>query len=86
MLVSKKPLIYVRKDERQGISQKTNNPYHMRQVILSDGIESFTLDFSENCIFSPNLMRGDSVNVEVIIQQQGTRTQTIVTTVQQAKA
>jgi negative regulator of sigma E activity len=80
MFKNQKPITFVRFEERQGISQKTNNHYHIRQLTLSDGIESFTLNVADsvNSPFLANFNRGDQVNATTQIENRGNRGETVV--------
>lgn len=85
MFISKKPLIYVRHIDQQGTSKNTGNPYHLRQVTLSDGIESFTLNFAEHLVLN-SLNRGDLVDVQTFVLEQGNRKDFVVGQIAKTKS
>lgn len=68
ILISEKqnPFIFVEKNDFQGVSKNSGQPYHIRQVKVSDGLESYTLSYDEHTVIPP-LSKGDKVDVKVLL-------------------
>lgn len=70
--------VFIRAERIEGISSKTNKPYDIGKLTVSDGLESFDMDINPNLVpMLGHITKGDKVklNVEVTPGFRGTNYQ-----------
>jgi hypothetical protein len=85
MFQSKKPFIFIDFESRSGVSKKTGNEYDINNVKISDGLESFRIDFDKNTVNPNSFSRGEKIEVELSILERFNNLVYVVTGISPAK-